>query len=57
MIASLLHVMPLIVLFSMVMLFTILVYLLSNRSESTVLHKTMVNGVVAVTEEATEEEY
>lgn len=55
MIASFLRFLPMIVLFSMVMLFTILVYLLSNRGESTLSYKTLPNGVRTVTEETTEE--
>lgn len=56
MIASFLNYLPIVVLFFMVVLFTILVYLLSNRQESTPLHTTMSNGIVSVTEESTEEE-
>lgn len=48
---------PMMVLFFMVILFTILVYLLSNRRVASPLHTTMSNGVVSVTEESTEEEY
>jgi hypothetical protein len=56
MIASFLNYLPMVVLFFMVVLFAILVYLLSNRQESTPLHTTMSNGIVSVTEESTEEE-
>ena len=57
MIAQLLMYLPMMVLFFMVILFTILVYLLSNRRVASPLHTTMSNGVVSVTEESTEEEY
>ena len=57
MIAQLLMYLPMMVLFFMVILFTILGYLLSNRRVTSPLHTTMSNGVVSVTEESTEEEY